>query len=436
MRNIHIGLLGLGNVGSGTLRILSENSESIGRRLNGTVSVKTVLVRDLGKARDTETNGTRLTTNADEILDDPDIRVVVELIGGIEPARSYVLRALANGKHVVTANKALIAEHGAEIFAEASQRGLTVYFEGSVAGGIPVLRALREGLASDRIDAVTGILNGTSNFVLDTMTNAGSSYADALALAQKAGYAEADPTLDVSGKDAAHKLAILTLLSFGVRIDPSAIHTVGIESVRAFDIQAAHERNQVVKSLAHTRLGANGQLYAHVTPTLVPKHHIFAGVHGAYNAVLVDSRGLGRSMYYGPGAGMMPTGTAVVSDIIEVCRDVLGFVRRSTPPEAFHRVEQATVAPLDDIVRQHYLCFHVPNMPGILGRVAGCLGHHGVSIDSMDQDTPGNRELLEMVIVTERVAESNVRAALAEIDDFDVTLGPTHHIPILDDSAT
>ncbi|TPV93670.1 MAG: homoserine dehydrogenase [Myxococcales bacterium FL481] len=432
MRNISIGLLGLGNVGSGTVRILSENRESLARRLEGRVTVKRVLVRDPSKARDVELPMPALTTDPDDILDDPDIRVVVELIGGIEPAREYVLRALTSGKHVVTANKALIAEHGAEIFAEAARRRLSVHFEGAVAGGIPVLRAVREGLASDRITAVTGIVNGTSNFVLDTMTSSNASYTQAVTAAQRAGFAEADPTLDVSGRDAAHKLAILTLLSFGVRIRPDDIATTGIDLVRAFDIAAADQRGYVIKSLAQARLGPDGRLHAYVTPALVPKQHIFAGVHGAYNAVLVESAGLGHSMYYGPGAGMMPTGTAVVSDIIEVCRDVLGFVRRSTPPEAFHGVQPATPAPLGGLEHQSYLCFHVPNVPGILGRVASTLGAHGVSIDSMDQDTPGDRELLEMVIVTERVSRARLDAALREIDAFDVTAAPTHHMPIVD----
>ncbi|MEE9386199.1 MAG: homoserine dehydrogenase [Nannocystaceae bacterium] len=431
MRNIYIGLMGLGNVGAGTLRILRENRESIGRRLRGGVAIKKILVRDPSKTREVEVPPDLLTTDASDILNDPDIRVVVELIGGVETAREYVLAALRAGKHVVTANKALIAEHGADIFMEASRQGLSVLFEGSVAGGIPILRALRQGLASDQIHAITGILNGTSNFVLDTMTTRGASYETALRQAQDAGYAEADPTLDVEGKDAAHKLAILTLLSFGIRVDPNKIPTTGIANIRAFDIQAAGKMDCVIKSLAQAQWAGDAAPTLHVAPTLVPKHHIFAGVHAAYNAVLVQSRGLGTSMYYGPGAGMMPTGTAVVSDIIEICGDILGFVSEYTLPEAFHEVEVAVPSTLDTLARKNYLCFHVPNVPGVLGRIAASLGQHGVGIDRMHQDTPGQREQAAMVIITDRVADANLRAALSEIDSFDVETAPTHRIPIL-----
>jgi len=430
VRDIYIGLLGLGNVGAGVVRILRENRESIEARLSASVHVKRILVRDPSRSRDVQVDPGVLTTEVSEVLEDPDVRVVVELIGGLEPARSYVLQALARGKHVVTANKALLAEHGEEIFGEARRRGLSVYFEGSVAGGIPVLRALREGLASDRIESIVGIVNGTANFILDAMTRTGASYADALRDAQKAGFAEADPHLDVGGGDAAHKLALLSLVSFGRRVDPKLISTEGITGITRFDIQMATELGYVVKSLAVADL-IDGVPCLRVHPTFVPCDHVLAGVHGAYNAVAVQSRALGRSLYYGQGAGMMPTGVAVVSDIIEVCRDILSFAESGPPPEAFEQIESVTPAPVGDLMCENYLCVYAPNVPGVLGRVSSCLGAHGVSIKRMKQETPDPGRPIEMVIITEAVAESNLRAAMTEIDTFDELTRPTHRIRML-----
>ncbi|WP_106092905.1 homoserine dehydrogenase [Enhygromyxa salina] len=432
MRSIHIGMLGLGNVGQGVLRILAENGAAISNRIAANPVISRVLVRELDKARALEVDPALLTLDPSDVLDDPNVRVVVELIGGIEPARSYVLRALEAGKHVVTANKALLAERGEELFAAAAARGLDIYFEGSVAGGIPVLRALREGLASDRIDRVIGIVNGTSNYILDAMTRTGVSYEQALTAAQAAGFAEADPTLDVEGGDAAHKLALLALVSVGVRVDPDRIHTEGITRVRPFDIRSAHELGYVIKSLALADFDQHGRPHLRVHPTFVPRDHILAGVRGSYNAVEVSSRALGQSMYYGKGAGMMPTGVAVVSDIIEVCRDIVGFSEGGPPPGAFREVHPVEPAPLDDLECENYLCVHVPNVPGVLGKVASCLGRHGVSIKRMNQDTPGADEPIDMVIMTERTQEAKVRAAVAEVDTFDLALMPTHRFRILD----
>lgn len=431
MRGIAIGLLGAGTIGTGTLRIIEGNREQIERRLNATVHVKRVLVRDLGRSRDVDVDRGLLTTDPNDVIRDPDIRVVVELIGGIEPARTYVLRALRAGKHVVTANKALLAAHGQEIFSVAAAHDLSVYFEGSVAGGVPILRSLREGLASDSIECITGIVNGTSNYVLDAMTRTGQSYEVALAAAQEAGYAEADPTLDVEGKDAAHKLALLALVSFGIRVHPDKISTEGITRIRPFDIRTADALGYVIKSLAIAKLDSGG-LTLRVHPTLVPKRHVLAGVHGSYNAVLVESRALGRSLYYGRGAGMMPTAMAVVSDIIEVCRAMMGFAESGPPPQAFRDIQAAEPRAIEHVVTENYLCTHVPNVPGVLGRVSSCLGRHGVSIKQMHQDTPGPNEPIDMVIITEHVEDAKMRSAIAELDDFDDILAPSLRIRILD----
>ena len=431
MRRIVIGLLGAGNVGSGVVRILQENRDDIRRRLGGDVVVKKILVRELERDRLADIDPSLLTTRPQDVLHDPEIRVVVELIGGVEPAFSWVMDALSRSKHVVTANKAMVSVRGRELFAEAARRGVSVAFEGAVAGGIPILRSLREGLASDRIDGITGIVNGTSNYILDAMTRTGARYEDALAQAQAAGFAEADPTLDVGGGDAAQKLALLTLVGFGVRVDPALIPTEGITRVRPFDIEAARALGYVIKPLAEVRRTAEGPRMR-VHPALVPQRSILAGVRESYNAVLVESRAMGRSLYYGRGAGPMPTGMAVVSDIIELCRSVFAFDSGRPPPEAFATVDEQAPVPLDDELHENYLCIHVTNVPGVLGRVASCLGHHGVSIKRVQQDPRGPATPVDMVIVTERVQDAKVTAALAEVDAFEDVLAPAHRLRLVD----
>jgi homoserine dehydrogenase len=430
MESIAIGLLGAGNVGGGVVRILQENRESIERRLGARVLVKRVLVRDPSRERHVGIPGELLTTDAQAVLADPDVRVVVELIGGIEPARSYVIDAIRRGKHVVTANKALLGLHGKEIFGEAARCGVSVFFEASVAGGIPILRSLREGLASDEILKLTAIVNGTSNYILDAMARMGTTFHDALAAAQAAGYAEADPRADVDGIDAAQKLALLALVSFGLRVDPAAIPTEGITRIRPFEHHMAKQLGWVVKSVAVARNDPDGPMLA-VFPAMVPRGSLLADVRGTYNAVLVESRALGRSLYYGRGAGMMPTGTAVVSDIIEVCRSLQSFAVGRPPPQAFAAVEEALPKPMSLERSENYLCVHVPNVPGVLGRVATCLGAHGVSIQRMNQDTPAPNEPIDMVILTEAVEEHELVAALTALDGLDDVLAPTHRLRIL-----
>ncbi len=429
MRRIGVGILGLGNVGAGTVKLLTDNRAAIEARLGAELAIRRVLVRDTARRRATETPGDALTADIHAVLGDPEIGVVVELLGGVEPARTYILAALRAGKHVVTANKAVLAERGPEIFAEAARVGRAVVFEGSVAGGIPLLRSLREGLASDRITGLCGIVNGTSNYILDAMTRTGAPFAEALAAAQAAGYAEADPTLDIDGGDAAHKLALLALVAFGVHVDPRRIPAEGIRDVSAFDVRAAADLGYVIKSLAIAELLTAGpRLRVH--PTLVPRGHVLAGVHGAFNAVLVQSDALGQSLYYGRGAGMMPTAVAVVSDILDVARDMLAGT--SAIPTAPGR--PAEPLPLRDIVCAHYLCVRAPHLPGVLGRVATCLGRHGVSIRRMTQETPEGGAAAAMVMLTEPVAESSLAAALAELSEPPdlPQLGPVTRIRLLE----
>ncbi len=423
MRSVTLGILGLGNVGAGTVRLLQERRAAIEARLGAVLEVRKICVREPGRRRAVEVAPDLVTADPRALISDPLIDVVVELIGGVEPACSYILAALRAGKHVVTANKAVLAERGAEIFATAAAHGRAVYFEGSVAGGIPILRSLREGLASDRIDAVAGIINGTSNFILDAMTRSGADFAEALRGAQAAGYAEADPSLDVGGGDAAHKLALLALVAWGVRVQPAAISVEGITGVTAHDIRSAGELGYLVKSLAIAHDTPTGPCLR-VHPTLVPRGHVLAGVTAAYNAVLVESRALGRSLYYGRGAGMMPTAVAVVSDLIELARDLVAGV---APPVAA-AVRELTATPtaaLELLEHENYLCVHVPNVAGVLGRVATCLGRHGVSISRMVQDRPG-RGPVPMVMLTESVSERAMQAALAELATWpELSAAPT-----------
>lgn len=433
MRSIHIGILGLGNVGSGALQILQERQAILAKRVGAHLRVKRILVRDLERPRDVAVREDMLCTDAAEIVEDPNIEVVVELIGGLEPARSHVLAAIRNGKHVVTANKALMAEHGDEIFDLAARHRVSVYFEGSVAGGIPIVRALREGLASDQIDSICGIINGTSNFILDSMSREGCGYEDALAQAQAAGYAEADPTLDVSGGDAAHKLALLALVCFGVRVDAAKIPIEGIESLTKVDMEAAKELGYVIKSLAIADRGEQERPCLRVHPTLVPREHILAGVSGSFNAVLVHSRALGSSMYYGRGAGMMPTGVAVVSDIIEVCRDLAASVDANYSGEhaSSKGVHAVNMTPIDALCCENYLRFFVQNRPGVLGQLASTLGRYEVSIKSMSQDSPDEGVHMNVRIITEAVAEIQVAQALDELGTSEAVIGPVSRLRML-----
>ena len=430
MREIGIGLLGAGNVGVGVVRILRDNRDAIERRLGARLSVQRILVRDLARERIDEIDRELLTDKPDLVLADPSVRVVVELVGGIEPAKQWLLASIRQGKHVVTANKALLAEHGRELFDEAQRHGVSIFFEGSVAGGIPILRTLREGLASDRIVGLTGIVNGTSNYILDTMARRGASYDAALAQALRAGFAEADPTLDVSGRDAAQKLALLALVSFGVRVDPAAIPTEGITAIRPFDHEMAAELGYVIKSLAVARVREDG-LHLAVYPALVPLPHLLANVQGSFNAVLVESAALGRSLYYGRGAGSLPTGMAVVSDIIEICRGLLSFAEGGPPPQAFAEIEDAVPMPLSSERGENYLCVQVPNKPGILGRVASTLGRHAISIKRVYQDTGKRIDGVDLVVITEVARDADVVAALAELAQMDDVTAPPSRLRVL-----
>jgi homoserine dehydrogenase len=420
MRKISVGLLGLGNVGSGVVKLLADNADAIRQRLGGSsVEIKKIAVREADKPRLVDVPPALITTDVKAVLGDPDIEIVLELIGGDEPARQYLLSAIAAGKHVVTANKALLALHGDELFAAAAERGVDLYYEASVGGGVPIIRALREGLASDRVDELVAIVNGTSNFLLTTMTEAGRPFDEILKEAQDKGYAEADPSLDVDGWDAAHKLCVLVPLCFGTRIRMEQVLVEGLRGIDPIDFRYAERFGYVIKPLVMAK-DHGDSVEARVHPTLIPRRFMLASVNGVFNAVYVSSYALGSSMYYGRGAGMMPTAVAVVSDVIEVARNLLASSAGGAPLRANWRrgeMRQRRIREPGELESRYYLRFGVVDKPGVLAQLAGMLGEHEISISEVVQE--GQRDEgrpVTVVVTTHKAREKNVQAALAIID--------------------
>jgi homoserine dehydrogenase len=420
MRKISVGLLGLGNVGSGVVKLLADNADAIRQRLGGSsVEIKRVAVREADKPRLVDVPASLITTDVKAVLGDPEIEIVLELIGGDEPARQYLLAAIAAGKHVVTANKALLALHGDELFAAAAERGVDLYYEASVGGGVPIIRALREGLASDRVDELVAIVNGTSNFLLTTMTEEGRPFDEILKEAQDKGYAEADPSLDVDGWDAAHKLCVLVPLCFGTRIRMEQVLVEGLRGIEPIDFRYAERFGYVIKPLVMAK-DHGDSVEARVHPTLIPRRFMLASVNGVFNAVYVSSYALGSSMYYGRGAGMMPTAVAVVSDVIEVARNLLASSAGGAPLRANWRrgeMRQRRIREPGELESRYYLRFGVVDRPGVLAQLAGMLGEHEISISEVVQE--GQRDEgrpVTVVVTTHRARERNVQAALGIID--------------------
>src|SRR6185437_13224102 len=420
MRKIPVGLLGLGNVGSGVVKLLADNAEAIRQRLGGaSVDVRRIAVREADKPRLVDVDPRLLTTDVAGVLADPEIQIVIELIGGEEPARGFLLEAIDRGKHVVTANKALLAAHGDELFAAAAKRGVDLYFEASVGGGVPIIRALREGLASDRVTELVAIVNGTSNFLLTTMTDEARPFAEILAEAQAKGYAEADPSLDVDGWDAAHKLCVLVPLCFGTRIRVDQVLVEGLRGIEPIDFKYADRFGYVIKPLVIAK-DFGDSVEARVHPTLIPRRFMLASVNGVYNAVYVSSYALGNSMYYGRGAGMMPTAVAVVSDVIEVSRNLLSSSSGGTPLRASRRrgdMRERRIRDPGELSSRYYLRFGVVDKPGVLAQLAGMLGEHDISISEVVQE--GQRQEgrpVTVVVTTHRALEKNVQGALGIIN--------------------
>jgi homoserine dehydrogenase len=418
MKPIHIGLLGLGTVGGGTLTVLRRNQEEITRRAGRGIQVKLAAVRDLKKARDFAGDELELTTDPVAVVTHPDIDIVVELMGGTELTRELVLQAIANGKHVVTANKALLALHGNEIFAAAQQKGVMVAFEAAVAGGIPIIKALREGLTANRIEWIAGIINGTSNFILSEMRDKGKSFDDVLKEAQALGYAEADPTFDIEGIDAAHKLTIMAAIAFGMPMQFAGAYTEGISSLTQQDIRYAEELGYRIKLLGITKRTPTG-VELRVHPTLIPARRLIANVEGVMNAVLIKGDAVGATLYYGAGAGAEPTASAVVADLVDVTRMHTADPEHRVPHLAFQpdSISNVAILPIGEVRTAYYLRMKAYDKPGVLADVTRILAGLGISIDAMVQKEPHNEDdLVDIIMLTHQTLEKYINEAIASIE--------------------
>jgi len=409
---VRVGLLGCGNVGGALVRLVDEHADVISARAGVGIEITKVVVRDLGRDRDVKLPADRFTSDADAVARDPDIDVVVEVMGGVEPARTLITAALRAAKPVVTANKELIARHGPELFAVAAESGVDLLFEASVAGGIPLMRPLRESLAGDRIRRVMGIVNGTTNYILTRMAEAGSTFADALAEAQDLGYAEADPTADVEGHDAAAKAAIIATIAFGARVSPDDVYTEGITAVTADDIASAETLGYVVKLLAVAE-EREGAIAVRVHPAMVPKRHPLASVRESFNAVFIEGDAVGELMLYGRGAGGGPTASAVLGDLVDAVKNLVSGAKGATIGELVDR----PITPIDETESPFYLLMEAADQPGVLAAIAGEFGKRGVSIKSMEQR--GIRTDARLVFITHKAREADVRATLAALRDVD-----------------
>ncbi|NLK08824.1 MAG: homoserine dehydrogenase [Firmicutes bacterium] len=409
-KQVKIGLMGLGTVGAGVYKILKENRQVIFERAGTEFEITKILVRDPAKPRSLQIDTGLLTANPDDILADDDISVVVELIGGIEPAYQYIEAALKNGKHVVTANKAVIAAHGARLIETAAQKGVDLYYEGSVGGGIPIIKPLRESLVGNQIEEIMGIVNGTTNYILTKMSQEGAAFHDVLVDAQKLGYAEAEPADDIEGYDAANKLVILASLAFQTPLSVRQVYCEGITRITPDDIAFADHFGYAVKLLAIAKRRSDG-IEARVHPTFLPKDHPLASVNGVFNAIFVKGDAVGELMFYGRGAGDLPTGSAVVADIVDVLRN--------RKRGAHHRVEtlweNVPLRPMEDVATRYYVRLHAQDKPGVLAQVAASFGAEAVSIESMLQQGRGKDQPVPIVFITHEVKEKQMQASLERI---------------------
>ncbi len=419
---VKVGVLGLGTVGSGVANILSRNADEIARRAGRGIQITIASVRNIKKQRACDTSAITLTEDPNKVVNDPEVEIVLELIGGTDQARELVLKAINNGKHVVTANKALIALHGNEIFQHAQDKGVTVAFEAAVAGGIPIIKAIREGLAGNSIQWLAGIINGTGNYILTEMRDKGRDFDDVLKEAQQLGYAESDPTFDIEGIDAAHKLTILASIAFGVPLQFEKVYTEGITEITSADVAYAAELGYRIKHLGIAKRTANG-LELRVHPTLIPYRRLIANVDGVMNAVLVKADALGPSLYYGAGAGAEPTGSAVVADLVDVVRALTSDPENRVPHLAFQpdALSDIPVISMDDVSTAYYLRIHVQDRPGVLADVTQIFANHTISIEAIIQKEPqANAKSVPIIILTHEVNEQNMNQAIKEIENLQV----------------
>ncbi len=427
---INVGIIGFGTVGKGTTRILLENKDILTQRLGFEINLKRIATRDIHKDRGIRLPEGMLTSDVNKVIDDPDIQIVAELVGGITPAKDFLLRAINNGKHVVTANKALLATHGLEIFTAAQNAGVEIGFEASVAGGIPIIKVIREGLVANRIKAVYGIINGTSNYILTKMSDENIEFSVALKDAQKLGYAEADPTLDIEGIDSAHKLSILAYLAYGLPFPFKDIYVEGISKIDPQDIIFASDLGYKVKLLAIAK-EKDGEIELRVHPTMIPKRYLISKVDGPFNAVYVDGDATGSTLYYGRGAGDMPTGSAVVSDIVNIARNIRKNLTERLPVivKPFSNVR---IKSIDDIISMYYFRFSALDRPGVLSKISGILGNYNISIASVIQKGRRVGEAVPLVVLTHEAKEKDVRIAIEEIDRLPVVMDKTVFIRVED----
>jgi len=432
VKPVKVGLLGLGTVGGGTLNVLVRNAQEIARRAGREIVVSHAAARDYDPAHLEGLDQVEICNDAFDVVANPEVDIIVELIGGYSPARELVLEAIKNGKHVVTANKALIALHGNEIFSAAQDQGVTVAFEAAVAGGIPIIKAVREGLAANHIEWIAGIINGTGNFILTEMKDKGRDFADVLKEAQELGYAEADPTFDVEGIDAAHKLTILASLAFGIPLQFDKCFTEGISKIEPQDVIYAEQFGYRIKHLGVTRKTAAG-VELRVHPTLIPEKRLIANVNGVMNAVLVHGDAVGPTLYYGAGAGSLPTASAVVADVIDVARALTTDSENRVPHLAFQPSElsDTPVVSIDDVETAYYLRMTAQDKPGVVAAISGILGDSGISIEAMQQKEPAEGETeVPLVMLTHRVREGQMNEAIAKIEALDSIEGNVTRIRV------
>lgn len=428
MKPIKVGLLGIGTVGAGTFNVLQRNQEDIRRRAGRGIEITMVAARNTERAALLTDGKCRIVDDPFLVVDSPDVDIVVELIGGYALPRELVLRAIANGKHVVTANKALLALHGNEIFAAAQEKGVMVAFEAAVAGGVPIIKALREGLSANRIESVAGIINGTTNFILSEMRDKGLDFGVVLKQAQELGYAEADPTFDIEGVDAAHKLTIMSAIAFGIPVQFEKAHVEGISALQAIDIRYAEQLGYRIKLLGITRRatvdGVEG-IELRVHPTLIPAARLIANVEGAMNAVLVEADAVGSTLYYGKGAGSEPTASAVIADLVDVTRLETVDPYCRVPHLAFQPNEMTDVSilPMEDITTSYYLRVYVNDQLGVMADLTRILADAGISIDAVLQKETRGGERTDIIMITHQTREKKVDAAIARIEALSSVVG-------------
>jgi homoserine dehydrogenase len=435
MREIKVGLIGFGTVGTGVVRILKENAKLIEKRMGAKIILKRIADVDLETNRGVKLKPGILTRRAEDLIEDPAIDIIMEFIGGVEPARTFILQAIRNKKHIVTANKALLALHGDEIFREAYRFGVDVNFEASVGGGIPLIRSIKEGLVANRIQSIFGILNGTSNYILSKMTDQGESFKVVLREAQAKGYAEADPTYDIEGIDAAHKLAILIRLAFGTFLQFKEIFIGGISEITPLDIQFSREFGYRIKLLAIAKVD-QGKIEARVHPTMIPEGHLLSTVEGVFNAIYIKGDAIGPTLFYGQGAGQMPTGSAAVSDLVELGRNLLvQAAGRRVPLLSFQEsaIEKIPLKKMEEVMMRFYMRFSALDRPGVLSKISGILGKNDISISSVIQKGRQVNGAVPIVMMTHEAKEENVHRALKEIDRLGVILGKTMFIRVEDE---